>query len=398
MDSRPVMAIVGGSLSGNKGAASMTQAVADEVRTGRPDLAVRVFSPYPDADRTFGGTWEIVDFRPITMLRALPLALLCLATGRRWRPSRGPAGALAGASVVADVSGIAFMTGRGMITLAYNVLLVLLPWAFGVPIVKVAQALGPFGGLTRAAASWCLRRAEWIGLRGGETAAHVAGLGLGNAEPAADVAFLLSASQDDESEAERLAGGRTPTLVIPSTVVEEACDREGIDYVARMVHLATGLRQAGHEVVVLAHSAREGAPAGHTNDLVLCREIAQAAGVEVVDRELSAGVLRAMIATSRLLITSRFHGMISGLATGTPTFVVGWSHKYAEVLTEFELDEFAVDFRGLTDDSLLEAVLRLDGVGEDIRERIADHLPRVIESARRNISAIERILGGDAHG
>lgn len=392
MASQPTLAIVGGSFSGNKGAAAMTQAVADGVRSAR-DVRVRVFSPYPDSDRPQTDL-EIVDFRPVTMLLVLPLAVASLLTARRWRPSRGPAGALAGASAVADVSGVAFMAGRGIVTLVYNVLLVLLPWAFGVPVVKVAQALGPFRGLTRIAALVSLPRVEWIGLRGAETAANVARLGLKNAEPAADVAFLLSLSSDEERHAQTLLRGRTPTLVIPSVVVDEACRREGIDYSARMVSLLSRLSDAGHDVVVLAHSAREGAPGGRTNDLILCREIAGRAGVDLIDSELSAGVLRAIIASGRLLIASRFHGMISGLATSRPTFVVGWSHKYAEVLFEFGLEDCAVDLRQLTDDSLLDAVLEIDRLGAEVSAKITERLPSVLQSAQRNLNAVMRALDG----
>lgn len=392
MTSQPTLAIVGGSFSGNKGAAAMTQSVADGARSAG-DVQVRVFSPYPDADRALTH-FEIVDFRPVTMLLMMPLAVASLLTGRRWRPKRGSAGALAGASVVADVSGVAFMSGRGVVTLVYNVLLVLLPWAFGVPVVKIAQALGPFRGLTRVAALLSLRTVEWIGLRGAETAANVARLNLRNAEPAADVAFLLSPTEDEVKQAQDLMRGRTPTLVIPSVVVEEACRRVDIDYSARMVSLLSRLRDAGHDVVVLAHSAREGAPAGRTNDLFLCRDIAGSAGVDLIDSELSAGVLRAIISGGRLLIASRFHAMISGLATSRPTFVVGWSHKYAEVLSEFGLDEYAVDFRQLTDDSLLDTVLEVDRRGVELSERIAEGLPAVLQSARRNLHAVERVLDG----
>ena len=44
------------------------------------------------------------------------------------------------------------------------------------------------------------------------------------------------------------------------------------------------------------------------------------------------------------MLTSRFHAMISALALGVPPVVIGWSHKYAEVLAEFGIERFAVDF------------------------------------------------------
>ena len=114
-------AILGGSFSGNKGAASMTYAVCDGVLGRLPDARVLVFSPYPTQDRLQQKSLEIVDLTPRNMvMRVLPAALLSLVTMRKWRPRRGPAGLLASSDAVADVSGIAFMDGRGVATLIYN--------------------------------------------------------------------------------------------------------------------------------------------------------------------------------------------------------------------------------------------------------------------------------------
>ncbi|MCP4965861.1 MAG: hypothetical protein GY926_11545 [bacterium] len=389
-------AILGGSFSGNKGAASMTYAVCDGVRGHLPDAKVLIFSPYPTQDRLQQESLEIVDLTPRTMiLRVLPAALLSLLTMRKWRPKRGTAGLLANSDVVADVSGIAFMDGRGLATLIYNTLLVFLPWALGVPIVKIAQALGPFNRvLNRVAARFALRRVDWIGLRGHSTATNVARLGLDNAEPASDIAFLLEADEPATQAAlSEFPQADQITIVMPSAVVEQSCAKDGIDYVARMADLVGGLTEAGHEVVVIAHSARAGAAAGRTNDLPVCRSIAAASAASMLDREIDAKELRALVDRSRLLVTSRFHGMISGLATHTPTFVVGWSHKYREVLDDFELADWVVDFRELSGDALLEAVLRLDAEGAEVRSRIDEHLARVLSSAETNLNHLLAAAG-----
>ena len=318
MSDATTVAILGGSLSGNKGAASMVYAVADGVHARSPEARILVFSPYPTEDRRDQSGLEIVDFAPSDMLsRMLPSAVLSLMTLRKWKPQRGPSGAFAASDAVADVSGIAFMDGRGIPTLVYNVLLVFLPWAYGVPIVKIAQALGPFESrLNRIAGKMSLRRVRWVGLRGAGTARNVEVLRLTNAEKAADVAFMLETGAD----AERTAAAALPdvggvTLVVPSAVVHRSCVEDGIDYVERMSRLADGLVDAGHDVVLIAHSARRDAGAGHTNDLPICREIAEASSATILDREFDARELRALIGRSRLLVTSRFHGMISGLAT-----------------------------------------------------------------------------------
>jgi polysaccharide pyruvyl transferase WcaK-like protein len=332
------------------------------------------------------------------LVRVLPAALFSLITGRRWRPRHGPARALADAQVVADVSGIAFMDGRGIPTLIYNVLLVFLPWAFGVPVVKIAQALGPFRNpLNRLAAKATLRLVSWIGLRGAETAQNFEILGVGNAEPAADIAFLLEVGPKDEARAaSQLPKDGHVTLIVPSAVVEQSCRAHGIDYVARMAQLVDGLTAAGHVAVLIAHSAREDEGGGHTNDLPTCRRIAETSQATLIDREIDARQLRALIGRSRMLITSRFHALISGLATTTPTFVVGWSHKYREVLFEFGLEEWVVDFRDLTDEALLGAILRLDGESESIRAQIEARLPSVRLKADRNIDRLVEVLKSNA--
>lgn len=374
----------------------MVYAVADGVCAHDPDARILVFSPYPAEDRRQDPETEVVDFTPRDMVsRMLPSAVFSVLTFRRWKPRRGPSGALAGSDVVADVSGIAFMDRRGVPTLIYNVLLVFLPWAYGIPIVKIAQALGPFRNrINRLAARASLSRVRWVGLRGAETARSIEALGLTNVEEAADVAFLLEAGQDAENAAAVVLPepGRV-TLMAPSAVVQKSCDDLGIDYVERMRVLADGLTDAGHTVVLIAHSALRDATAGHTNDLPLCREIAGTSSATVLDVAFNARELRALIGRSRLLITSRFHGMISGLATRTPTFVIGWSHKYREVLVEFGLDSWVIDFREMTDGDLLSAIIDLDAQSDAVKAAIDANLSSAQDNARINLERLMEVLG-----
>jgi polysaccharide pyruvyl transferase WcaK-like protein len=375
----------------------MLLAVADSVLDHFSDACIEAFSPYPAQDRQLSFVGDIVQFTPKDMLlTVLPQALLSLLTMRRWRPKGGVAGHLARSNVAVDVSGIAFMDGRGLATLVYNVLLVLLPWAFGVPVVKMAQALGPFRQpLNRISAHLALRRVKWIGLRGSQTERHVATLGLTNAERAADVSFLLRTdSHAEEAARSWLKNAGEVTIIAPSAVIEQQSRAYDIDYVARVSRLAADLQEHGHRVLIVAHSARSGAEEGRTNDLPVCRRIAEASGAALIDRELEARELRALIGRSRLLITSRFHAMISGLATMTPTFVVGWSHKYAEVLSEFGLERWSVDFRDVTDAGLLEEVLSLDRESHDVRSIIQAHLPSVRLQAERNLVPLIKTLSG----
>jgi polysaccharide pyruvyl transferase WcaK-like protein len=369
----------------------MVLAVADGVG-GRLETARFVlFSAFPESDRALEPPFDVVDFRPRDMIfRVLPAAVFSLLTLRNWRPRRGPAHCLSGCDVVSDVSGIAFVDGRGITLLVYNCLLVFLPWALGVQVIKVAQALGPFDKpLNRLAARLALSRVAWIGLRGQETAQHVIRLGLNNSEPAADVAFLLEVDRQAAAAAVReLPDPDRVIMLIPSAVVDAMCRRHGIDYVDRMAQLVQSLSVRGHEVVLVAHSALVHGGRGTTDDLPVCRMIAGASPAVLLDGERDPRHLRALIARSHVLITSRFHAMISGLATNVPTLVVGWSHKYREVLAEFDLEEWALDLRAITDDSLLEAVIELDRRSDEVRTKMGKALPAVRRNAELNVERL----------
>ena len=81
--------------------------------------------------------------------------------------------------------------------------------------------------------------------------------------------------------------------------------------------------------------------------------------------------------------------MISGLATSVPTIVVGWSHKYREVLADFAMEDMGMDA-----DSLSEPAVVVSSVGRalvhraEISDRIREALPAVRAKSERNFVVI----------
>jgi coenzyme F420-reducing hydrogenase beta subunit/polysaccharide pyruvyl transferase WcaK-like protein len=423
--SRPVrVATVGASSSANKGAASMLQAVIDRLPERVGPCEFSVLSTYPDDDRREpprarpDASVRIVPSTPGLLLVMFPLALLAWVLGRLHLPRRLACRteglrALLAADVVVDVSGISFVDSRGLATLGYNVLVTGVPLLLGKPVVKCAQALGPFDNpLNRAAAKRVLRRCAVVCPRGDRTEAHVSALGVAGRTrvmPAADTAFLMDLPDADRQRADELLaelavpmgpdGEQTELVgVMPSSVVERYCEREGIDYIGLVARLIDEtITQTGTHVLLVAHSARPEGKAGRMNDIPTCRRVHAAVRhrekCTLVDRSLPPTVLRALIDRCEVLATSRFHAMISALATTTPVLVVGWSHKYAEVLRELGLEEWVVDFAAADGASLAARVAELRRTAPDVRRQIVKGLPAVIERAERNLDAIEIGLG-----
>jgi hypothetical protein len=142
--------------------------------------------------------------------------------------------------------------------------------------------------------------------------------------------------------------------VMPSIVVERLVSNEPAPYVKAMATLISALAAATKLPVVLAaHSYEPSLKRQRMNDrptlLDLAQRLASEDRVTVIDTELTAGQLRSLIARSEFLVTSRFHAMISALATATPVFVIGWSHKYREVLSDFGLERLGAGHDRLHD-------------------------------------------------
>jgi polysaccharide pyruvyl transferase WcaK-like protein len=404
--------LLGATITGNRGAESMLRAAVQHIPEHAGPVRFTLLSLYPEDDRKENRepSLEIVSCTPLQLV-ACVFPLTCLGSlfkrlglPFRFLPVSPAVRALMEADLVVDLSGISFVDGRGPGILLYNVLVVLLPWMWGIPIVKYSQALGPFKNpLNRFCARWMLPKAAHIAARGRITREHLAQLAIPQDRIGlcADAAFAMRIGPSAEQEAAKLMEhpifSRPVIAVSPSSVVDRLCGKLGIDYPAQMAAFVKQLiERTNYNVVILPHSARPGRESLKNNDLPVCSRLVETIGHAdrrlYLDQAYSAETLRALIGRSRILIASRFHAMISGLAMGTPTLLVGWSHKYAEVLESFGLTDYALDYSRVSQESLSDLFGRIDREQEQIREMIRKHLPAVIDSSIENARIVGRLL------
>lgn len=382
----------------------MLHAVLDQIPRRLPGASITVLTTYPSEDREAleHPDVEIVSATPRQILfPMLPLALVAFALRLlRLDPRRlirsGAVGALLRADVVLDLAGISFSSGRGIPLLAYNSLMTGIPILTGRPVIKCSQALGPFDDvITRTAARTVLGRLASICARGPRTHAHVEALRLSTrVVEAADLAFCMDVPDTAIDRARLLAPAVPYVTVAPSAVVRAYCDEIGVDYVGLMCESIDRITSSGFDVALMPHSYRPTNTPSRMNDGPLCDEIL--AGLADSNRAtLIAGtepptVLRALIGKSEALVTSRFHGMISALATATPVVVVGWSHKYQEVMDAFELAHCVMPFDDA--DQLPDQIGEVLDSRASIVDTIERHLPEVTRSAERNFDEVELVL------
>ena len=400
------VAIVGAALSANKGAAAMVETVIARQPGVSGPCTFDILTTYPAQDAPLvpaGAPARVVGLEPLRLAAVeLPVAVLAflarlLHLPLGWVRTRACRSILE-SEVVVDVAGISFADGRGIPITVYNAMMTGLPLLLGTPTVKAAQALGPFRNpVNRVLSRLVLPRLSMICARGAGTRSHLDSLGLGNVTDVADLAFSLEESASLPTQVGSLVDPLRGdyVTVMPSAVVRRLFEAAGGDYVGAVAGLVTALRSAtGRAVVIAPHSYRPGQPEGRMNDGPVCREVAARlagdGGVVLVDENLSAGELRRLVSGGRVLVTSRFHAMISGLATCTPTVVVGWSHKYREVLDDFGLVEFGMDSAELSRPervvaAVTDSLARHDAIASQIRAA----LPAVREKSMRNFAVID---------
>ena len=399
------IAIIGAALSANKGAAAMVESVMARLPNEMGDCHFDILTTYPDADASrvpAGADAAVVGLQPLRLaLVEFPIACLALVARTLriplfWVRSRGCRSML-DSSVVVDVAGISFADGRGFAIVVYNALMTGVPLLLGVPTVKAAQALGPFQSIpNKWLAPLVLRRVRTVCARGARTREHLDSLGGVNAVDVADLAFSLDEAAGLPSAVSTALGSIDSNFIVvmPSAVVKGIFESTGGNYVSAMASLVTEIRsKTGRSVVIAPHSYRAGLPEGRMNDGPVCREVAEACAgdsqVLGLDSDLTAGELRHLVALGSVLVTSRFHAMISGLATSTPTVVVGWSHKYKEVLDDFGLSSLGLDSSALNNPSeIADVVARVLSTRDELSQQITAALPAVKVRSLRNFSAI----------
>lgn len=418
------IAVTAATLTGNHGAEAMLLATMGRLRERVPSATFEVFSHYArsDAARVTDPAVRFHGFRSGALVfRFVPLAAL-LALARRAglggaiRFFPADVRALAGCGVLVDLAGVSFLAGRERF-LAFNTLTLLPAFLLGVPVVKGAQALGPFtSAVNRALARRVLGRCDAVFARGERSFGHVQELlGPGpRARRAADVAFLLgpgdalgqagtpAVARALEVVGERRAKARSVVGLCPSSLLMA---RDPGGYASLFSTLAAELVAAGDLVVLFPHATLGRAQAGpRSNDLwAIARVLATLpagarAGVVAVEEDVHAVDLLGLLHALDLAVVSRFHAMVGALSAGMPPVVVGWSHKYREVMEEFDLGEHALDVREATPALVMASldVLRSDLAAQ--RARIAEKLDAVRRSALEQIEHTARVARGEARG
>jgi polysaccharide pyruvyl transferase WcaK-like protein len=401
--------LCGACMSGNMGGPALYLGMREALRLLDVPVEITVLSKYPadDAQPCAALGWRMIEFTSLRQLtRGVPLSLVYAAARMLGvMPRRSNVDfmqAVLTHDVLIDLSGISFTDDRDVSGLVINVLWLLPALAVGLPFVKAAQAMGPFRRpLVRAVSRFVLSRAAALAARGAESAGHVRALLPHREVPQLDdLAFLMPPAQGEEVDTALhelgLSNARPYCVLAPSHAVWAMADvAQRERYVALYADIARHAEDRhGLAVLLLPHERAHGA--GGADDLMVCHQVLARAPERrwaVLERHVSAPLLKALVGGAQVALGSRFHFMVAAMGSAVPAIAIGWSHKYREMMAAFAQERRAIDYRVASADTVREEFDTLYREREALRATLAAHGVRVRERALENGALALRAAG-----
>lgn len=126
-------------------------------------------------------------------------------------------------------------------------------------------------------------------------------------------------------------------LIIPnSRMIDQTSDEVSTNYLFFLKRITEHLANQGENVYFLNHEGIADERLLQELNLILQKPL------PIITKQTGINIKR-LIADSKLLITARFHGAVSGLTQGVPTLCTSWSHKYQELLLEHQCADNMLD-------------------------------------------------------
>lgn len=107
-------------------------------------------------------------------------------------------------------------------------------------------------------------------------------------------------------------------------------------YIDYLHHIILKVQESNHIVYLLNHEGKR--------DYELCCTINNCLSQKIpIVNNLNAIEIKGLIASSYLVISSRFHGVASALSSAVPCLSTSWSHKYQLLYDEYKLENAILD-------------------------------------------------------
>lgn len=126
--------------------------------------------------------------------------------------------------------------------------------------------------------------------------------------------------------------------IIPNYRMIDKTDAKISDnYIFFMKTLIKSIIDKNEKVFILIHEGEK--------DLQLAKQIKSTINetdIDIIVKEDPIEIKK-IISKSKGVVSSRYHGLVSGLSTGVPSLATGWNHKYKYLFKDYDFEEGMMD-------------------------------------------------------
>ena len=156
------------------------------------------------------------------------------------------------------------------------------------------------------------------------------------------------------------------------------------------------LNEKGYSVIMFPNATRDYDMAHlRNNDLPVIHSVMKnVSGSEniYVDRNINSVSIKSLISMCDVTVVSRFHAMVGSLSLKIPVMVLGWSHKYLEVMGQFGQEKYVFDYKKSDRDYLWLKMFDLIDKRKKESLKIGNRLNTVKKSSYLQIDYVIRLL------
>lgn len=302
--------------------------------------------------------------------------------------------------LVIDISGFALTDQFGLLSSLIYCSNIVLSQLFRVPFVIYPQSMGPFSRIsTKVLVKVFLPLADTVIVRGEMTKNYLDELGIDkkkNLYVCADTAFLFnSASSEQASEImqkHNIKRGENGLIgIVPNMEIYKRTKGMGNEniYVKFLARICDVIQhELNASILFLPHRYKDDM---RIINLIM-ESLDQTEQVYTINEDYSASELKALIGQMDLLIASRYHSAIAALSMRTPVMVLGWSHKYVELMTMIGHEDYVVDCRHVSYEELKEKVDEMWYDRAKIKQTLGERVPELEKSSREAALLVKKTL------
>ncbi len=195
-----------------------------------------------------------------------------------------------------------------------------------------------------------------------------------------DIAFIFNSENQLDSVESIIEEGKvkgkkivaiTPNLRVFERSFEKNGDNSYLLVLEQLIKYI--IRKGGFHVLLVPNEIKPGG-ADPRDDRKVIKILKDRIGIDdsctYVEEYYSAGQVKNIIGKCDFVISSRYHSLIFALSQNIPSMAISWSHKYSELFSLFDMEEFVLEKEQMNIDTMVERFEHLLKNSERISEKI----------------------------